>query len=212
MIARNQDSLNEYGPAGRKFEMLIEHAQRVEECEAGTVAEIESLRQEVAEWDYPDVWVGAKGMTAVRLLHLQELNEGLPEEMRLEPGEVVRVEGTGGGIEIPEVGGTRLHALDVVRYLEDEMDPDDFEPLWEEVETIRLAKQNLVLVKLHPCWDSLPDTIYRTMKADEVPASLAEGVIDQLDTYAHWNMGLSYVIPETERVKAFLAEHGEYFG
>ncbi len=184
MIARNQDSLNEYGPAGRKFEMLIEHAQRVEECEAGTVAEIESLCQEVAEWDYPDVWVG----------------------------EVVQAEGSDFSVKIPEVGGTRIHALDVVRHLKDEMDPDDFEPFWEEVETIRLAKENLVLVKLHPFWDSLPETIYRTMEPDKVPASVAEGVIDHLDTYAHWNMGLSYVIPETERVKAFLAEHGEYFG
>ncbi len=175
---------------------------------------IKSFLEEVANLDYPPVWVGKMGMTAHYLLGLQERNERLPEEMRLEPGQVVRVEGeTDGGIKIPEVGGTRLNGLDVVRYLRSEMDEGQFAELWHEVMCVHFAKQRKVLINvfsLQGGW--MPFVEPCSVPVDSLPPDLAEPVFDELEFFAGGGMDTGYVIPETERVKAFLAEHGEYFG
>src|SRR5215203_511736 len=113
---------------------------------AEVLDEVKTLVKRLAMSDYPDVWVGEVGMTATELLELQELNEGLPEEMQVEPGEVVSAEGTEGGIHIPEVGGTRLNGLDVVLHLRDEMEEGQFEDLRHEVRCIGLAKEDRVSV------------------------------------------------------------------
>lgn len=212
MTEINHASSDEERYAKRKeFEKLIENLPRPEGPAPEVVAKMKSLVEEIADRDYPDVWVGKAGMTAVHLLELQEMNEGLPEEMRLEPGEVVQAEGTDGGFQIPEVGGTRLSGLDVVRYLKDEMDPIQFEELWDEVVRVNLAKEGKVLRTIFLSSEGLPDINFTTT-VDEIPAAWAEEFIAELEFYAQGGMGFDYVIPETERVKDFLAEHGEYFG
>jgi hypothetical protein len=174
------------------------------------LAEMESLVEEIAHRDYPDVWVGQAGMTAAQLLELQKSNEEWPEEFRLWPGQVVRAEGTEGGIGMPEVGGTRLSGLDVVMHLKEEMDPDAYSELYDEVLRIGLARQGKVLMTF-PGEDQ-PGTWLIPTTVDRVPAVLAEELKWELVFYAQGGMGFPYVIPETEKVKEFLAEHGEYFG
>lgn len=209
---RNQIPFGEDREARWESLLKLLQKRRVERPDPQTVAKMKSLVEEMAERGYPDVWVGEVGMTAYDLLQRQELNEGLPEEMRLEPGELVQAEGTDGGIQIPEVGGTRLNCLDVVRYLEDEMDERDCIELWHDVDRVQLAQQGRVLCKVPPSATGLFHDVYLPLTADEVPASSAEDVIDDLEFHVLGGTGLNYVIPETERVKAFLAEHGEYFG
>ncbi len=218
MIERNRPSENEGENVDQRFLAWLHSEFDLEEFDPGTaegpapeiVAQMESLVEELAGLDYPDVWVGEEGMTAVDLLRLQEENEMSPEWMRLEPGEVVQVEGTEGGIEIPKVGGTRLYSLDVIMHLEDEMESDSLAELCKEVFRIALAKEGKVLLKLEDMQQPYP--VYRTTTVDKIPTELAEEFLGELHFYAYGAMGFPYVIPETERVKAFLVEHGEYFG
>jgi hypothetical protein len=87
------------------------------------------------------------------------------------------------------------------------MDEDGLAELWNQVLRIILAKRGEVVFRL----PSSPEE-YRITTVDKIPAEHAEDFWSELNFYAYGGMGLPYVIPETERVKAFLAEHGEYFG
>jgi hypothetical protein len=101
----------------------------------------------LAEMDYPKVWVGEAGMTVDELLAMQEMNDELPEELRVEPGEFVELEDTGHGIQMP---GTSVDWIEGDRALA--LIPDLFEEsqlgeLQEEVEVIRAAKRGAVRVR-----------------------------------------------------------------
>jgi hypothetical protein len=179
------------------------------------LAKMESLVKEIGDRDYPVVWVGKPGITADELLEIQGMNEFLPEDLRMEPGQAVGADGPDGGFQMPEVGGTRLNGHDVVRYLGDEMDPDAFAKLRDEVVRIELAREGRVLLTIRTSGGHIPDVLPLPVTVDGIrglPAELAEELVKELRFYADGYRGRPYVIPETERVKAFVAEHGEFFG
>lgn len=110
------------------------------------IARIRSLNQEVAEQDYPLVWVGGPGMTILELLELHEMNDELPEELQIEPGEFINVEGTERGMQMPEVGIHKLSGFDVVRDgLINEMEGIAGAELQDEVRRIYAAKRGMVV-------------------------------------------------------------------
>jgi hypothetical protein len=79
------------------------------------IARIRSAVEEFAALDYPPVWLGEAGMTVEELLTLQDSNDDLSEELRVDPGEFVGVEGDeGAGIQMPKVGLHYLEGLYVV--------------------------------------------------------------------------------------------------
>ena len=107
---------------------------------------IEVLRRELEELGYTSVWVGEIGMTAEGLLQLQDENDAGPEYMRLEPGELVGVEGrSGGGIRMPRPGGRRIDAPEVLRHLGGVQPEAEFE-LRREAAHTQAAKRGNVLV------------------------------------------------------------------
>ena len=112
------------------------------------LAQMRALIQEIANREYPLVWVGRAGMTPEELVEFRKINEELPEYIRAEPGEVLSVEGSEGGFQIPEVGGPRLSGLDVVMNLSSEMQEEEEAKLRYEVMHIYAAKQGKVLVQV----------------------------------------------------------------
>jgi hypothetical protein len=158
---------------------------------------IERAVRELAQMDYPKVWIGEEGITADELLAKQlanederreawegmnpderrkvwdeeiperekeglhepprrwsDLPEGVREELKtpleVEPGEFVSIEGTEGGIQMPEVGLNWLDGRWVLLHMPDLM-PVDVSPglgdLLEEVGCIEAAKRDGVVVK-----------------------------------------------------------------
>jgi len=85
------------------------------EIERETLERIKDAVSEIAEMDYPKVWVGKLGMTADELLDLQMSNDESPEWMRVEPGEFVGILGdnSGAGIAIPEPSDQWLDGLSI---------------------------------------------------------------------------------------------------
>ena len=215
-------------------------------------ARIEELRQEIAWWDYPNVWLNEPGMTAIHLLFLQDLYEGVPEEMQILPGQKVGVEGDSeGGLLMPKVGGTRLYAPEVLRHLSGEMHSEMEIDLRLHVAHVQAAKRGTVLVYVaddiewkpkemlnldfdichllgfpqfetepHIAIENLPPIVgvwinprYEEVSVDDLaPEHVDHELLERLITFADTGAVGYYVIPETPKVKDYLAEFGEYFG
>lgn len=109
---------------------------------------IEHAVMMLAEREYPIVWVGELGITVQELLAIQEDNDRLPEWMRVEPGETVRVEGheEAVGISIPAAGVHYLDSSTVINDFADHLPEQDLAELTHEVAHIHAAKQGMVLV------------------------------------------------------------------
>jgi hypothetical protein len=103
---------------------------------------------ELASLEYPRVWIGQEGMTADELLNLQMDNEELPEWMRVDPGELVQVEGDegGGGLQVPEVSHRWLDGLWVYENMLHALPGHELAELEMEVLHIFAAKQDKVPV------------------------------------------------------------------
>jgi hypothetical protein len=112
------------------------------------LAQVRALIEEIANREYPLVWVGRAGMTPEELVEFRKMNEELPEYIRAEPGEFLSVEGRGKGFQIPEVGGPRLNSLTVVMDLSAVMPEEAEAKLRHEVMHIYAAKQGKVLMQV----------------------------------------------------------------
>ena len=78
------------------------------------------------------------------------VREGLKAPLEVEPGEYVGIEGTGGGLRMPEVGVNWLDGSWVLRHMPDLLPPDvvpGLGDLQEEVGCIEAAKRGGVVVK-----------------------------------------------------------------
>jgi hypothetical protein len=120
------------------------------EIDRETLEHITEAVRELAEMDYPKVWVGKPGMTADELLSLQMINDESPEWMRVEPGEFVGIEGdnSGTGIAVPEpsdqwLDGLAIYKTGLHRYL----DPYVNAELSDAVRIIYAAKRGEVPVE-----------------------------------------------------------------
>jgi hypothetical protein len=211
---------------------------------------------ELAKREYPLVWVGRAGMTPEELLKFQKMNQALPVSIRAEPGEVLGVEGSEGGFQIPEVGGPRLSGLDVVMNLSSEMQEEEEAKLRYAVMHIYAAKQGKVLVQVadeiewmskdritdeDTAWlvgvpgfgigqdrrthqpaiiKDLPPIVgiwvgtrTKAVPIDELTAEqVDEDLFKDLERHTSGKTMGPFVIPETPGVKAYLTEHGEYYG
>ncbi len=144
-----------------------------------TMEIIENAVQELAAMDYPRVWIGGEGITADELLWQQENEEKLPEWMQVEPGEFVGVEGTGGGLRMPEVGFNWLDGLWVIRNTPDLL-PVDVVPglgdLQQEVTCIEAAKRGGVVINTESIVRSVPEDDLTTADREFITsASFAPG-------------------------------------
>ena len=101
----------------------------------------------LAAMDYPKVWVGEYGMTADELLALQELNEELPEYMRVEPGEAVEIGKSGSGVTMPGVSVDWIDGLWALCNLPDLLMAEGvFAELESHVMEVWAAKNGMVRV------------------------------------------------------------------
>jgi hypothetical protein len=196
---------------------------------------IENAVRELASMEYPCVWIGEEGMTAADLLHIQMLNEEMPEWMRVEPGELVQMEGDeeGHGIQVPEVSHRWLDGLWVYENMPHALPGHELAELELKVLHVYAAKQNKVLVQTllkegedisHRHREPLdglvvvrhfdPDSItpgytllIRLVPLDELtPDDANEDMIDKLRFYAEGGDGIEYVIEDTEQAHRALEE------
>ena len=161
--------------------------------------------ERLADREYPVVWVGEEGMTAEDLLELQETNDKLPEWMRVEPGETVRLEGDdgAGGITVPRPSVDYLDDPTVLEGFSDHLPEHRLAELRAEVTHIRAAKQGMVLVTTDSrerYEEGLPP-IWRTVPVDELaPGDVDETLLDDLGFYADDTMG-PYVMHDSEKAR-----------
>ena len=133
------------------------------------VRRIEQAVRELAEQDYPLVWIGEEGITPEALLDFQDQNDNAPEWLRCEPGEEWGLENDPGapiaGVvgRIPGVSYRYLYADWVFENLpwdepEDELLGDlDQARLMHEMEYHCATRAGLVPVVLYDSWDAMAD-------------------------------------------------------
>ncbi len=158
---------------------------------------IDFLVRGIAERSYPPVFVVEKGTEAYRLI-LETEHLRLSESNR---AEVARQEG------VPVLDG-----LAVVEHLRGEMSPEDEWVLRELVVRISAARQGAVALE-----ENDPDRLRKLGARGEAPLAfvwvpvdeLVEGdlkewaLIHTLEAYTH-DHPISFMIPPTEKVQAFL--------
>jgi hypothetical protein len=120
-----------------------------DKIESDAMRRIEQAVKVLAGMDYPEVWIGEPGMTAYELMILQMANEEMPEELRIEPGELVQVEGDeeGRGLRMPEVSDRYLDGLWVYENMPHALlERNILEEFESDLLHIYAAKQNKVAV------------------------------------------------------------------
>ena len=197
---------------------------------------IENVVQDLAGLEYPRVWIGDEGMTADKLLDLQMDNEELPEWMRVEPGELVQVEGDegGGGLQVPEVSHRWLDGLWVYENMPHALPGHALAELEMEVLHVFAAKQDkvpvvtllredeeiwhkhsepleglVVLRHFDPDIEGTPGytKVVRLVPRDRLtPDDVNEEFFDTLESYAAGDNGIGYVIEDTEQARRALEE------
>jgi hypothetical protein len=196
---------------------------------------IENAVQELAGLEYPRVWIGQGGMTADELLNLQMDNEELPGWMRVEPGELVQVEGGEGerGLQVPEVSHRWLDGLWVYENMPHALPGHELAGLEMEVLHVFAARQDKVPVRTllgegEEIWhkhrepleglvvarhfDPDGDTPGYTTLIRLVPLNrltlddVNEEFFDTLEFYAAGGSGIGYVIEDTEQARRALQE------
>jgi hypothetical protein len=121
----------------------------VDKIDPDTMRRIEQAVKDLAEMEYPEVWIGEPGMTAYELMTLQMVNDDMPEELRIEPGEFIQVEGDeeGRGLRMPEVGDNYLDGLWVYENMPHALlERDVLGDFESDMLHIYAAKQNKVAV------------------------------------------------------------------
>lgn len=166
---------------------------------------IEHAVRMLAEREYPIVWVGEEGITVVELLAIQEDNDQLPEWMRVEPGETVRVEGheEAVGISIPAAGVHYLDGLTVIKEFTDHLSEQDLAELQHEVAHIHAAKQGMALVTsdTRERYEAgLPPVRERVPINKLTPQDVEKDLIEELYFYTSDTMG-PYVMRDSERAQ-----------
>ncbi len=171
------------------------------------VAEIRRHVVELAKREYPRVWIGEEGMTPEEYLAMEEMNAELPEEMRVQPGEFVEVEGGAGGVQVPKIGYEYLDGLWVIENMRDALDEAAEAELHREVLYIYAAKRGEVPVvsdSRERYEAGLAPEIHRVPLSELAPED-ADDVLDAVEFYANDTMG-PYVIEDSERARAALEE------
>jgi hypothetical protein len=196
---------------------------------------IENAVRELARIGYPRVWIGKEGITADQLLDLQMLNDEGPEWMRVEPGELVQVEGDeeGGGLQMPEVSHRWLDGLwvyenmpyalpgHVLAELEDEV-LHGFAAKQGKVPVTKLLREHEAIWRRHrEPLDGLvlvrhfdPDSyapgytkLIRLVSLEELtPEDADEELMSGLEIHAERSSGVSYVIEDTPQARRALDE------
>jgi hypothetical protein len=196
---------------------------------------IEIAVRVLAGMDYPRVWIGEEGMTPDELFDLQMQNDEMPEWMRVEPGELVQVEGDEeeGGLQVPEVSIRWLDGLWVYENMPHALPGHVLAYLEEEVLHVFAAKQGKVPVKKlltdgedisHRHREPLdglvvarhfdPDSyapgytslVWLVPVDDLKPDDVDEELMRGLEIYAERSSGISYVIEDTEQARRALEE------
>jgi hypothetical protein len=195
---------------------------------------IEQAVKVLAGMDYPEVWIGEPGMTAYELMILQMANEEMPEELRIEPGELVQVEGDeeGRGLRMPEVSDRWLDGLWVYENMPHALQGYALGELESDVLHIFAAKQNKVAVNTlleddEDIWrrhrepldglvvlrridpeGNLPGytKVIRLVPVDRLaPDDVSDDLIDALEICAE-SSGDKYVIDDSQRARDALEE------
>jgi hypothetical protein len=118
----------------------------VEGVEPKVEAEIRRCVAEIAEKRYPRVWVGKAGITTEELLHLQEINEEVPDWLRIEPREHFEFDGMVVGSLMPDVSVDWIEGEKALALIPDHFVENELGDLQAEVEVIRAAKAGAVMV------------------------------------------------------------------
>ncbi len=200
------------------------------QIEPDAMRRIQKAVWELADMEYPRVWISVPGMTADELLSLQMENDEGPEWLRVEPGEWVRAEGAeeGSGLRVPEVSHRWLDGLWVYENMPHALSGYALAELEFEVLHVFAAKQDKVpvqtLLKQVECiWrrhreplDGLvvlrhfdPDsdtpgytTLTRLVPVDRLaPDDVSQELIDALEIYADRASGNVYVIDDSEQAR-----------
>ena len=118
----------------------------MEGVEPKVEAEIRRCVAEIAEKRYPRVWVGKAGITTEELLHLQQINEEVPDWLRIEPGESFEFDGMVVGSLVPDVSVDWIEGEKALKLIPDHFVEGELGTLQTEVEVIRAAKAGAVMV------------------------------------------------------------------
>jgi hypothetical protein len=201
----------------------------VDKIDPDAIRRIEQAVKELAVMEYPEVWIGEPGMTAYELLSLQMANDGAPEELRIEPGELVQVEGDeeGRGLRMPEVSDRYLDGMWVYENMPHALPGHVLGELESDVLHIFAAKQNKVAVKTileddEDIWrrhrepldglvvlrriDTYRDIpgytkVIRLVPVDRLtPDDVSEDLIDALEICAE-SSGCKYVIDDSQQAR-----------
>lgn len=119
----------------------------MEGVEPKVEAEIRRCVADIAERRYPRVWVGKAGITTEELLHLQQINEEVPEWLRIEPGGHFEFDGMEVGSLVPDVSVDWIEGEKALSLIPDHFVDNDLGNLHAEVEVIRAAKAGAVMVR-----------------------------------------------------------------
>lgn len=178
-----------------------------------TVSRIKTAVEELADREYPRVWIGEEGITPEEYLAMEESNVELPEELRVQPGEFVGIEGSEGGIQIPKIGYEYLDGLWVIENMRDDLNEESEAELHREVLYLYAAKRGKVLVVT----DSQEREAagigpgMRRVPLDELAPEDASAVLENVEFYASEDpapMG-PYIIEDSERERAALEKRLE---
>lgn len=187
------------------------------------VRRIEEAVRELAEQDYPLVWVGEEGMLPEELLLFQEQNENAPEWLRCEPGDEWTIDDPEAppGVTVARIPGVSYRYLYAdwlfenlpIDEPEEELLGDlDQDRLFHEMRYHRAARQGEVPVVLYDSWDAMADG-----KGQEIGIVLVgqlpyvftpevlERVLKALEFYLVGSCE-PYVIPESEWAERAIEE------
>jgi hypothetical protein len=174
-----------------------------------TMRRIEAAVKELADREYPRVWIGEEGMTPEEYLRLEEDNAELPEEMRVHPGEFVGIEGA--GVRVPKIGYEYLDGLWVIENMSGEdLGDETGAELHREVLYMYAAKRGEVPI-VTDSWERYEAELapeIRRVPLGELAPEDAPDVLENVEFYATDTTG-PYVIEDSERARAALEKRLE---
>ncbi len=165
--------------------------------------EIVAFFHHLREEEYPSVWVGEPGISALDLLGLPGYSD--------DPFKGERMVMEGGRLGVP-----RLNGLDVVQDLLVLSDVPDDKELFYEVMCIFMAKQFLAIL---PVWREDLSHGWKTVSLDQLVLTKLPSeeldellwVVEHVRSIRERRKHEPYVILDTEPVRRFLEEH-EFYG
>ena len=156
----------------------------MDEMSPEVAARIRGHVEALAALDYPRVWVGEPGISVEEALAIQEINDELPEYLRVEPGDEVEIEGSGEmGVQVPGMSVDWIDGLWALTYIPDLLlDEGVFADLEEHVMEVWAAKEGMV--RVFRCWTLMfepmgalgPEDIYVAKAVTEDGSVMVPGV------------------------------------